>query len=119
MVLHPIGCDRSGTADVEDPDLTALKEVMSPEVFPAIDPFFDGNMFFHRHAAQCHHAVYMRVDRYHLVRAVEILDQELISQFFCCVAFYISLICGIANMILWSEVRSYLRRQTYRKHRNS
>ena len=55
-------------------------------------------MFFHRHAAQCHHAVYMRVDRYHLVRAVEILDQELISQFFCRVAFYISLICRITNV---------------------
>jgi hypothetical protein len=29
---------------------------------------------------------------------VEILDQELIPKFFGCVAFYVSLICGITNI---------------------
>ena len=97
-VLHSVRCDGSGTSNIEDSDLAALKEIVGTEVFPAVDPLFDGDMFFHRHAAQCHHAVHMGVYGYHLIRMVEILNQELISKFFGCVAFYVSLICGITNI---------------------
>ena len=97
-VLHSVRCDGSGTSDIADSDLAALKEIVGTEIFPAVDPLFNGDMFFHRHTSQCHHAVHVGVYGYHLIRMVEILNQELVPKFFGCVAFYISLICGITNI---------------------
>ena len=102
LVVHVesivVSCDAACSADVEDADLAALKDIICAEVMPYVDALFEGNFLVNRHASECDHTVNMGVYAYDFVRAVEIRDEEFIAHLLCGVSLEISLIYRVSDV---------------------
>ena len=60
----------SSSANVENTDLTALKEILGTEVLPDVDALVDGNGLRRWHASKGYHTIYVRIHSNNLVRHI-------------------------------------------------
>ncbi|MPM40373.1 hypothetical protein SDC9_87013 [bioreactor metagenome] len=98
LILHTVGLDDAGAAQIEYAGLPALQEIVGAEVGPNVDPLIDGDRLVHRQDAQHNHPVHMGVDGGDLIGLIEVFDEELIPQFLGCIALHVPLVGGITNI---------------------
>jgi len=93
-----ISSNLSFSANIENTDLTAFQKIVGSKVLPTVNAFFNRNLLRNRHTSHCDHTVYMGIHCNYLICLIQVLDQKFLSQLFCCIAFYISLVCRITNI---------------------